>query len=126
MPEQHFYCESQGCDFYEERYVSIKEELPKICPLCKKETLKVKIGSFMFFDGTPKTLGTQAERNTIIDKTRVQEERSKLEETNPILKQKKKARENAPFWRKGTLGPDKSLAKMTPEQQTKYILEGKK
>lgn len=105
------------------------------CPYCLKVTNHRIPQIFTAIDKTPKTLGGLADQrrkelgniqyNDIVQKManeRTVEYKGKLPEGCEQIK----PTEERPFWRKDLPIPDYSLNKMTPEQTTRYIIEGKK
>ena len=97
----------------------------KKCKACGKHGLyrvpQIPMVSIRLSKSEIKTIGHLAERNT---KTMGKYEKDSLDEKDVVLQRKKKAKENAPWWRPGTTGVDKKIRKMTKEQKENYIKNG--
>lgn len=133
MPVYEYECE---CGYVCEEYGSIKDG-PKSrmkCPNCKKKKLVPTISGGVMSkvekSDDEVTLGTLAERNS---KRMSKEEKEAI---NAKYKQKKDKLKLGvgmsqmpeypdPWWRKNQQIPRHKIAKMTPEQQQKYISEGR-
>lgn len=107
---QGYECENCGDVFSEVRKRS-NQHRHTICPSCSNETLIPLVGDVIFMMNNVTTLGKQAEVN---NKKLGKYELSEREEKNKPIKAKKEAGQHM-----------KKLAKMTPEQKKRYIMEGK-
>ena len=132
--------ECQHCQAVAEEFQSFNDAPLVKCKTCHRNGLQrvpqvpylsVKLGT-----SDLKTVGHLAARNTELYGKKIEEERLKEEEKReeermktPLFggkfKRAKKQKAERPWWR-DTDKIDKSLAKMTPKQMKKYILEGKK
>jgi putative FmdB family regulatory protein len=136
--------ECSECDYIFEIKQSIHEDPIKICPECSAESARRVLHppNLICYTSDVKSLGLLASRNARKMGKQLTEERFRQDKEHSRVA-KKAAREQlrqklpagatlpepggeAPWYRKGTEGPDTSLAKMTPEQTKKYINEGKK
>lgn len=98
---------------------SIHDEALTKCPTCQGKTERVITGGLGFM-GDPKTIGSLAERN--VSKMGYYERDAHFE---PEKRKAQEKKDRAPWWRKGTTGPNKDLNKLTDAQKEKYIMEGK-
>ena len=122
MPTYEYKC--SNCEYQFELRQSFKDIPKKKCPKCRKLSLEkllfapdviVRLGT-----SDIKTIGHLADRNTQqMGKYKLDE----LTEKDPIEQRKKKAKEKAPWWRPGTTGPNKKLAKMNKEEKKRYLGE---
>ncbi len=68
--------------------------------------------------GEIKTLGHLAQRNT---EKMSKDKLAELKANDPNQQRKQRLIDNAPWWRPGTTGPNRKVAKMTKKQQKKHI-----
>lgn len=134
MPTYHLQC--GDCSHQVFLKQGMTEALPTTCPQCGEETLQTVFHAATVIDLTPRTVGAQADRNTErMGLYEVQEKRQELAairqrgraEINlpPGMESARPEKYEAPWYRPGTTGPDLSLARLSPEQRTKFIEEGK-
>jgi hypothetical protein len=133
------YC--QKCGYFEE-YKSMKDGPSASCIYCGGPVQQQYHLVDLLITPEVTSLGQQAERNkkhygrswaedkTIQHKLQTERAREAAREdlagrlpTGASLVEKDA---ETPWYRKGSDGPDMSLTKMTPAQQAKYIMEGKK
>jgi len=113
MPNYHYLCENCESEFQIEQ--SIKEDPIQYCSDCKTMSLRRVIHAVTVIDTTPKTLGSQAEKNAIS----MGREQVALKEAENVWKKKPKER---PWWRPNSDSPV-DLKKI--KNMKKYIEEGK-
>lgn len=75
MPIYTYQCST--CDFTEDVFQSIKSESLTTCSQCQGEGYARVLYPPTVFDTTPKTFGSIADRNTVINKTKNEESEAK-------------------------------------------------
>jgi putative FmdB family regulatory protein len=135
MPNYHYQCSQCSHEFQTLR--SIKDPILTRCPECRNETLRTVIYAVTVVDTTPRTLGSQADRNfskagayerearqkEIADaRIRAKTEADKLP---PGMESARNDNPVTPWWRPGTTGPDTRLASLSPKEKERYAIEGK-
>jgi hypothetical protein len=129
-------------EFFEIASNSVKDNIPVTCPGCGEDSLGVVYLSapLIIFKDDPKTIGSMSDRN--IQKMGTYEYQSKVmeqKEKRAAAIQARKERglkdvagkatldtgpKKNPIWRDSA--PDLSLATLSTEKQTKYIMTGEK
>lgn len=127
MPTYEYQCNECGHGF--EAVQSMKEKSLVDCPCCKHPELERVISGGLGFAmrKDPTTLGHQAARNTEKMGTYELQEKRKFQQESGDAAHKKAVEEAGgipnyvPFYGK----PTKDIRNLTPEQQKRYVLEGK-
>ena len=102
----------------EDVYQSVKDDPLVNCPSCKEDTLtRVITGGAYAFVKNANTIGTLADRNAKNNKSLIQENKHKASEDKPT--------EPKAWYDKHKSATNKEVQKMTKEQKSKYIIEGK-
>lgn len=116
MPTYDYKC--NACEHLLEDIVQSFSEKPlKKCPECGKHKLfRVISGGLMATVKNIDTIGKLADENTKKNKSQLDEAAAKKAEENPAP---------AKPWYHGDAS-SKEINKMTPKQQVRYIMEGKK
>ncbi|HIK62802.1 MAG TPA: zinc ribbon domain-containing protein [Flavobacteriales bacterium] len=101
----------------EDVHQSIKDKPLIKCPKCKKHKLQRVItgGAYAFVAGC-NTIGGLADKNTKLNQSKIQEEQHRRSES---CQQSEKPSYHGS-------ATNKEIKAMTPQQQQKYIMEGKK
>lgn len=110
-------CEHQMIDVQQ----SFHDDALTTCPECGKETLfRIVTGGIMAKVNKIDTIGKLADYNGKINKNKLQEEAHKKSEENPAPEK--------PWYRNSKYGNATSseINRMTPQQQHRYIMEGRK
>lgn len=117
MPTYIYEC--SACEHSFEEFQKITDKELKKCPDCgKKKLFKVITGGLHGSVVGYNTIGSVGDRNYKRDKNKLDEEAHKKREATP---------EAPKVWydKYGTATP-KEINKMTPQQKTRYIMEGRK
>lgn len=120
MPTYDYEC--SNCEHLVENvFQRFSEEPLKKCPECGKHKLfRVMYGGLHASVKNINTIGQLADHNTKLNKTQIAEAEAKKQEETP---QAPKVWYENPKYGGAT---SKEINKMTPQQQTRYIMEGKK
>lgn len=120
MPKYDYEC--SGCDHQLiDVQQSFHDDALTTCPECGQEKLfRVVTGGIMAKVNNIDTIGKLADHNSKINKNKMAEEAHKKREDNPEPAK--------PWYHKPKYGgaTSKEINKMTPQQQTRYIMEGRK
>jgi len=109
-------CEHQLIDVQQ----SFHDDALTTCPECGKDELfRVVTGGIMAKVNTIDTVGKLADHNSKVNKNKLEEEAHKKSEANPTIK----SWYQNPKYGSAT---HKEINKMTPQQQHRYIMEGRK
>lgn len=124
-----------NCSYEYEIEQRITEKSISLCPSCHQETCERLICAPIVIDMGAKTLGGQADKNTAkMGKYELEEKRYQKTERGKLAKKTvldeiggtKPKKEDKKPWYKSNDITNKQIQKMTPKQQQKYIMEGKK
>lgn len=89
------------------------------CPECKKDKLsRIVTGGIYLKVNNVDTLGGLADKNSREQKGQLNEAAAKKKEESPQVEK--------PWFDKYATATSREINKMTPKQQTRYIMEGKK
>lgn len=122
MPEYQFACDA--CEYSFEVFMSIKDyKALKKCPQCKKNKLYRVYNPVYGFNAEPKTLGSFVDKK-MQNMGQYEKDKVEREERGRRSRSGKTEKPKRPPWRKSDK-PNFKLANLTPEQKTKYIVEGK-
>lgn len=141
MPNYHYRCSDNECQWEFFQYQSIKADALTLCPACQQNTaLRVISGGMATIDKTPKSVGGLADQNRsrmtlgqVQEKTKEFMTRGRStrqftgalpEGVDPTVREVNY--NYAPPWRPNTTGPDLSLNELTTPEKKKYIETGKK
>jgi putative FmdB family regulatory protein len=134
MPCYQYICD--GCELELEVKQGFHDKPLKKCPECKKMKLqRVICIPYVRVIKDPTTVGQLAERNTkkmgkyefeAREKDRKEFKKKGKEEMSKLPGSPIKKSTDAPWYRRGTTGPDMSLNNLTPEQKERYIITGEK
>ena len=117
MPTYIYEC--SACEHSFEEWQKMTDDALKKCPECgKKKLFKVLTGGIHGFVSGSETIGSLADKNARINKNKIAEEEHKKSEAAP-------PKQTAWYDKYGTATP-KEINKMTPQQKTRYIMEGRK
>lgn len=117
MPTYIYEC--SACDHSFEEWQKITDDPLKKCPECgKKKLFKVLTGGLHGFVSGSETIGGLADKNAKNNKNQIAEEEAKKRESEP-------PKQTTWYDKYGTATP-KEINKMTPQQKTRYIMEGRK
>tara|TARA_Y100000004_G_scaffold190579_1_gene247940 strand:+ start:55 stop:408 length:354 start_codon:yes stop_codon:yes gene_type:complete len=117
MPTYIYEC--SACEHSFEEWQKMTDDPLKKCPECgKKKLFKVLTGGIHGFVSGSETIGSLADKNARINKNKIAEEEHKKSEAAP-------PKQTAWYDKHGTATP-KEINKMTPQQKTRYIMEGRK
>jgi DNA-directed RNA polymerase subunit RPC12/RpoP len=118
--------------------IPITKESPKTCPTCNQETLEFLVGPFIGFMADPKTVGSQAEKNSRnmglygrqeeIHRMKTEREAALRKRMESGLIEGETLREKPterPWWR-DTDKVDKSLADLKGDKLDKFLHTGVK
>lgn len=118
MPLYDYEC--QNCQhLLEDVLQNVKDSPLTKCENCGEETLERIItgGVYGFVSGS-NTIGSLADKNAKVNKSKISEAQHKKREATPEAPK-------AWYDKYGTATP-KEINKMTPQQKTRYIMEGRK
>lgn len=108
-------CETQVNDVFQK----VTDKELKKCPECGKHKLfRVVTGGIHGHMSGSETIGSIADKNARINKNKIAEAEHKKRESTPEAPK-------AWYDKYGTATP-KEINKMTPQQKTRYIMEGRK
>lgn len=120
MPLYDYQC--KNCEnIVEDVFQNMSEEPITECPNCKKHTLqRIITGGIASFVIGSNTIGSLADKNARINKSKISDEQHKKKESELQVQQ--------PWYKNSKYGEasHKEINKMSIEQKTKYIMEGKK
>lgn len=120
MPTYDYEC--SNCEHQVLNIVQSFNDDPLVkCPSCKKHKLfRIVTGGIMAKVNNVDTIGKLAAKNSKENKSQMEEAAAKSREENPEPKQ--------PWYNNPKYGgaTPKEINKMTPAQQRRYIMEGKK
>lgn len=120
MPLYDYQC--KHCEhIVEDVFQHMSEDPLKKCPECKKHKLeRIITGGIHGFVSGSNTIGNLADKNAKINKNKIAEEGHKKKETEP--------QQQKPWYKdpKYGIASSKEINKMSNEQKTRYIMEGRK
>ena len=117
MPTYIYEC--SACEHSFEEWQKMTDDPLKKCPECgKKKLFKVLTGGLYGFVSGSETIGGLADKNARENKNKIAEAEAKKRESIPEAPK-------AWYDKYGTATP-KEINKMTPQQKTRYIMEGRK
>ena len=118
MPLYDYECE--GCKYtLEDIKQSFKDEPLRECPNCGDEKLfRVVTGGIHASIKGSDTIGKIADRNSNLNKNKIQESNHQIKESQPT--------EKKPWYHKNATASNQEINSMTNKQKAKYIMEGKK
>jgi putative FmdB family regulatory protein len=117
MPTYIYEC--KACEHSFEEWQKMTDDPLKKCPECgKKKLFKVLTGGIHGFVSGSETIGGLADKNARENKSKIAEAEAKKRESTPQAPK-------AWYDKYGTATP-KEINKMTPQQKTRYIMEGRK
>ncbi len=103
----------------EDVFQKVTDKPLKKCPECgKKKLFRIITGGIHGCMASSDTIGSLADKNARINKNKIAEEEHKKREAAP-------PKQTAWYDKYGTATP-KEINKMTPQQKTRYIMEGRK
>lgn len=117
MPIYDYECKNCGAEFSDVFQKVTDPELKK-CSACNQDTLyRVVTGGLHSFMAGSNTIGSLADKNTRLNKNKINEMEVKKRESQPQVEK--------PWHHEHATKSLKDINKMTNAQKTKYIMEGK-
>jgi putative FmdB family regulatory protein len=117
MPIYDYECRDCGVEV-SDVFQKVTDPELTTCPKCEKEGLfRVVTGGLHSFMAGSNTIGGVADRNTRLNKNKINEMEAMKKESQPKVEK--------PWGHQHTTKSMKDVAKMSNEQKTKYIMEGK-
>ena len=117
MPIYDYECRDCGVEV-SDVFQKVTDPKLKTCPKCEKEGLfRVVTGGLHSFMAGSNTIGGVADRNTRLNKNKINEMEAMKKEKNPNPEK--------PWHHKQGDKSLKDINKMSTNQKTKYIMEGK-
>jgi len=135
MPLYEYGCRTPDCPAWWEISQPFSDDAIAECPWCGYNTAyRIFSIGYIKTSSSSDTLGGIAEKNTknmggsVGEKIQHMANERKAEFKGKLPEGAKVAayQEGRPWWRQDRSSPDMSLTRMTPEQTTKYVMEGKK
>ena len=116
MPIYDYECRDCGAEV-SDVFQKVTDEHLTTCPSCKKESLfRVVTGGIHSFMSGSNTIGSVADRNSRINKGKINEMEAMKKENNPTPEK--------PWYHKQGNKSMKEINNMNQKQKAKYIMEG--